>query len=262
MYDAKGGPLYKDPVVRLTHALYGHPEAGALWERHLQRVLEGLGWQKVEGWPGVYRHPEADGLLIVYVDDLMLSCPEEWQERIWRALDQRVVFKDPPEPLNRYLGAYYSVAESGKDGPNQAKETKMSIMMESFLVQAVSTFENEHGKVKRVQTPHLEVLPAAGQKEEDEPEGDYARTASSHLMRLLYAARVCRPDLMVAVTRLAHFVSKWKKRHDSQLVRLMGYVAATAGLTIEGKLRRDDAATVELHVYPDADLAGDRESTR
>ena len=39
---------FERPVVKLKKALYGHPEAGAHWERHLEQILVGLGAQPIK----------------------------------------------------------------------------------------------------------------------------------------------------------------------------------------------------------------------
>ena len=36
----------EDPVVPLVRNLYGYPLAGLLWERQLEKVVLGLGWEK------------------------------------------------------------------------------------------------------------------------------------------------------------------------------------------------------------------------
>ena len=40
----------EDPVVPLERNLYGHPSAGLLWERQIEKVLAGHGWEKVPNW--------------------------------------------------------------------------------------------------------------------------------------------------------------------------------------------------------------------
>ena len=62
-----------DPVVLLKRALYGHPQAGAFWEEHLELALERENFTKVKGWKSTYRHDKLDLLLIVYVDDSKMS---------------------------------------------------------------------------------------------------------------------------------------------------------------------------------------------
>ena len=34
-----GNPVYSDPVAPLFKTFYGHPESGALWEKHLASIL-------------------------------------------------------------------------------------------------------------------------------------------------------------------------------------------------------------------------------
>ena len=41
---------YRNPVVKLRLALYGHPLAGLFWERHYRQHLLEIGFQPVEGW--------------------------------------------------------------------------------------------------------------------------------------------------------------------------------------------------------------------
>ena len=40
----------EDPVVPLERNLYGHPLAGLLWERQLEKILLQHGWEKVSNW--------------------------------------------------------------------------------------------------------------------------------------------------------------------------------------------------------------------
>ena len=52
-------PKYRRPVVLLILALYGHPEAGALWDALLVKILGSLGWKRIPEWPGVFVHPDS-----------------------------------------------------------------------------------------------------------------------------------------------------------------------------------------------------------
>ena len=81
-------------------------------------------------------------------------------------------------------------------------------------------------------------------------------------MKLLFAARLARPDLVVAITRLASKVTSWNKSHDRALRRLMQYTRHAADLELVSELSSDDLQTAVLVMSPDADLAGDLESTK
>ena len=73
-------------------------------------------------------------------------------------------------------------------------------------------------------------------------------------MKLLFAARLARPDLSVAITRLASKVTSWNLSHDRALKRLMQYVDSHADLELAGTLDESDLQTAELVMSPDADL--------
>ena len=63
----------EDPVVPLERNLYGHPSAGLLWDRQLEKVPLKHGWEKVPNWECLFVHREKGLLLSVYVDDFKLA---------------------------------------------------------------------------------------------------------------------------------------------------------------------------------------------
>ena len=97
-----------------------------------------------------------------------------------------------------------------------------------------------------------------GKKEESEkekPRGKLAPHAASILMKLLYAARIARFDLLRAINSLARNVTKWSDRDDARLHHLMCYVSHTTGHQLIG-LVGDSAEKLEIGLYADADFAG------
>ena len=63
----------EDPVVLLERNLYGHPLAGLLWERQLEKILLKYGWEEVSNWECLFVHRENGLFLSVYVDDIKLA---------------------------------------------------------------------------------------------------------------------------------------------------------------------------------------------
>ena len=57
--------------------------------------------------------------------------------------------------------------------------------------------------------------------------GQLASVAASVLMKVLYAARLARFDLLRATCRLACYIAKWDKECDRRLSRLIGYIQST-----------------------------------
>ena len=81
-------------------------------------------------------------------------------------------------------------------------------------------------------------------------------------MKLLYAARMVRLDICYAINNLSRYVSRWNRFCDKQLAHLFGYIKNTIKTKLHATCDSNEIGTIELHAYPDADLAGTFESTR
>eukprot|EP00971_Amphidinium_carterae_P336445 6472816-Amphidinium_carterae.3 len=253
-YNEQGQPRFERPCCVLVKALYGHPVSGGAWERHLGRVLKSMNWSQVHGLSGVWMCPVNKGgqhaTLAVYVDDLLLTAPKEFSEAFWEKLGKALEFKDPAGPLERYLGANHELSRVDD------KCHIMHVHMRGYIDAAVKRFMLECGQtLQKVRSPYL------GEDEvECEGEPKYTKSASSHIATLLFLARVCRPDLLVAVCRLAKKVSKWEAIDDRKLVRLFAYLKSSRDLEMSFKML--EGSQFHLAIWSDADLAGDVEDTK
>ena len=92
---------YKDPVVKLRLALYGHPDSGGFWEQHCERMLKEVGFELVfpSAWPSVFWHPHLRLLLAVYVDvdDLEMAGPKDNLAKGWELIDPIATRQRPCE---------------------------------------------------------------------------------------------------------------------------------------------------------------------
>ena len=80
----------EDPVVPLERNLYGHPLAGLLWERQIEKVLLKHGWEKIPNWECLFVHREKGLFLSVYVDDIKLAGKKHSIDSMWKVLEERV----------------------------------------------------------------------------------------------------------------------------------------------------------------------------
>jgi hypothetical protein len=165
-----------------------------------------------------------------------------------------VQFGEPATPISKFLGGHHHVTIEGG-------VSTLSTQMKEFLLDAAERFRIELGvdHLAKVRTPYL--IEDFAPKGAEGP-GIHAATASSHLMKVLFAARLCRPDLLVAITRLASKVSSWQLCHDRALRRLFQYIAHHADVELVGSLAARDLEDCRLVMSPDADLAGDLETSK
>ena len=62
--------------------------------------------------------------------------------------------------------------------------------------------------------------------------GKLADIACKVLMKVLYAARMCRCDLLKAIGALASRITKWDEICDAELHRLMSYIKSTVDVKL------------------------------
>eukprot|EP00972_Heterocapsa_arctica_P073758 10889611-Heterocapsa_arctica.AAC.1 len=144
---------------------------------------------------------------------------------------------------------------------------KFSVGMEDFLKSAGAAYSadvaktpgSSHLRLGKAETPYTAEDNAG---DSTEPAGLMGPVSASHLMRLLFAARVARPDLQTAIVRLSKYITVWKCRHDRALQRLMSYGVSSAALKLTGSLPIGQLEQAKLVVWPDADLAGDKGSSK
>ena len=106
---------YRDPLVPMLLALYGHPDSGGIWERYFEENIAKTGWRPVlkEIWRSVFYHPKLDLLLVVYVDDLKMAGPKSNLSQGWKSIAD-VIEIDAPEPFGRYFRCEHRVEENIK----------------------------------------------------------------------------------------------------------------------------------------------------
>lgn len=218
----------RDPVCRLRKALYGHPDAGGYWEKHCEKHMRKCGFVAVPDWRSVYWNEKLKTLLAVYVDDFTMAGPKANVKEAWRLIREDIK-ADEPATAGKYLGCDHKQSEMwiapGSDPmaqdkvPAAAKTKLVRVMeydMEMFLVQCVERFTELAGKfganLQKVSTPFVADL-ATG-PDLTEVSGILKPIASKVLMKILYAARMCRYDLLRATCALASLVTKWTPTCD------------------------------------------------
>ena len=99
---------YWQPMVPMVLALYGHPDSGGIWEKHLNGEIAKKGWRQIlpDTWNSIFYHDEYKCMLVVYVDDFKLAGPKDKLASAWKSLRSAVNIGEP-EPFDRYFGCMH-----------------------------------------------------------------------------------------------------------------------------------------------------------
>ena len=130
----------------------------------------------------------------LYVDDMVLSGPSENHSAFWKQLSKHLEFEEPSS-VDRILGRKQEFFQDDTG-------SYVAMSMEDFLESACSAYETlTSTKIKEASTPYM---PDGSLNTTDwETRGVLAESASRILMKVLWAARLCRPDYMKAIGDLA-----------------------------------------------------------
>ena len=138
----------------------------------------------------------------------------------------------------------------------------MTYDMRDFLVSCVDRYcelaKVDPKSLKHVATP-LHDNRVARPTEEGEPQGKLQPIASRVLMKILFAARMARWDLLRATQSLASRVTKWSRDCDVALHRLVCYINSSLDIRMQG-FTGDTIAECQLWLFCDADWAGEHDS--
>ena len=85
--------------------------------------------------------------------------------------------------------------------------------------------------------------------------------AARVIMKIMYAARMARPDLIRTISFLARFLTKWDDHMDKRLQRLMSYIHHSYSYRMYAYMGTDQQV-FSLDVYSDSDYASCAETQR
>ena len=132
----------------------------------------------------------------------------------------------------------------------------MTYDMKPFLQSSIDRYVALAGRdakpLKIVSTPFHEERIARPVQDEKETKGVLAPIAARVLMKILFAARMARYDLLRAVQGLAARVTKWSQDCDKALYRLICYIHSTLDYKLQSFIG-DKITECKLWCFADAD---------
>ena len=130
--------------------------------------------------------------------------------------------------------------------------------MEDFLKACIDRYVELSGRkgaqLRQVDTPFIDEQ--AVDLQHSEGLGELSPIAARVVMKVLYAARMARHDLLRPCQALARYLTKWSPAEDKKLHRLMCYIYSTLKIRMVSWCG-DELKDVNLGLYTDADFASD-----
>jgi hypothetical protein len=239
-FECHGVQLDRSMVLPVCHALQGNPEAGALWETHINHILTEVGFTSTAHERNIYKmtHKDHKILLCRQVDDFYIACtnPKIANE----VLDKICAVKD-------YNGKHIDLKKlgsctsyNGLDVHQTRDYTALSCatyIQRLLLQHAWDTLKLEERKpgskpfkpISPSIVPDLDTIgPLENTPKHAALQDQHGFSYRGLLGELIYAYVVCRLDIGYAITLLARFSAAPAKIHYQALKRVALYLRHTA----------------------------------
>jgi hypothetical protein len=225
-------------VLRLRKAIYGLKQAGRNWYQLLREYLVNKeGFVVCLSEHCVFTNKGGKMMMIVYVDDAIISCSVEKEAKDLVTRIQGYFELGEIGPLSWYLGS--AIEDSGST-------IKMS--QKDYIEKMLKRYKYEELGIS--ETPMIEKY-AILRSPEDELFLEF--DMRSKIGSLMFAAVCTRPDIAFAVSYLARFTTHPSQAVCQAIVRVFQYLKGTKNMAIT--FVREDG--IPPLVYCDSDYAGD-----
>ena len=258
----------RKPVVELIKALYGHTQAGFLWEAEARKQLLKMGFVNFtdvsSAWYVHYTEEgKMDGMLLLYVDDFMLAGTDHFRTQTVAKMKEVWELKDGDiHPIDKgpIVGTRYDqhFVELGSN-----PITNVIVDQRSYSELTVNSFLQDTGckvtDLKKTEVPAVHGEQCVVMDKSEHIDGAYAEFAAAIIGKLMWLCRTGLFMITIAVHNLSRHVVQWSEAVDGQCRRLMSYI----NLHKEGVLLMRTAPQdlkqkkLKLLVFSDADHAGD-----
>jgi hypothetical protein len=236
------------PYWRMKRPLYGLAVAGRLWMETLSATMSSLGYEAVDSANQLWRkwcpvNKDYD-VVVAYVDDIIVSAADV--PGFWREFKKHFTVSEPEE-LKRVLGVDISYRRPEKN------ILEVSTSMVPYTIEVIKRYTQVPGAppLKPTLSPLVTMDNQTMSKLMNE-KGIFESTAASIAMSALYLARMTRPDILAAVTRISTEFCKWSAYSDRLLTRLISYLKETQDAVLTGRIER--GADLHFQAFADADL--------
>jgi hypothetical protein len=230
-----GAAIPRDMVLPVQHALQGHPESGALWEKFVNSVIARHGFTSTTHerslYQGVYKGHRM--LICRQVDDLAIGCVDinAIQDLVRVICAEDSIDLRDEGILNSFNGVNV-----------EQRDRYIKITCESYIDKLLAHYGWSSSGLRDTDEKPIEPLAASTTQQMFDDYATAPRDGSveycdletaagfsyrSVLGALIYAYVVARPDIGYAVTTLARFSDHPAKVHYDALRRVARYLRMT-----------------------------------
>jgi hypothetical protein len=253
-------------LIKLRKALYGLRRSPRLWYEELARFLASIGYKPLEADPCVFINPHTGGILLTYVDDVVMITRTKHKMTALKKLIFGKFKCHNMGPISHYLGIRIR-----RDRSRRA----MELSMESYIDKLASDYKRTN-TVTRHHPMDFQALKLKLRPKDNPTPLQLLQRYLSLIGKLLYLASQLRTDVAFHVNYLARAMSNPTEHHYQYALQIVDYLYTykelvmtfdappmSSNLSIDVLSKASSHQDLGLCAYSDASFADaeDRKST-
>ncbi|GAX72797.1 hypothetical protein CEUSTIGMA_g252.t1 [Chlamydomonas eustigma] len=233
-------------TLRLRKAIYGPKQASRAWYKHLEGIMEGMGFHQSTADPGVYLKDAGTDQMVVavtWVDDIVMASKQlHLVEEVEHGLEKDMQIKKQGD-LKHHLGMEI-----------QRQCSKILLTQKTYTQDVLYRFGMESCKGQKVPlNSKVKVTREAGEKLDKDGLKLYQEKVGS----LQYLSTCTRPDINFAIGLLGRFCKCPTTFHMELADQVLLYIAWTRDMGLEFGGRKPN-----FIVYSDSAFGGETDERR
>jgi hypothetical protein len=228
-------PIPKGYVLRVNHALQGHPESPRLWEKHIDRILKKLKFKPTTQDPCLY-HSRITNKCILFlrqVDNFSIAArdPQDAHDIINKINAELSIPVKNQGLIEWYNGVdieqtKYYVRLHATTYFNKMLKNHGWFDLTTLTKEIPITITPMHGDNEYIRKLEKAVPPTDIRDQEQLPQ-EFGFRYRQVIGEVLYPMVKCRPDISTAVIKLSQYMANPAREHYKAVHNLIKYIAAT-----------------------------------
>ena len=236
--------LPANKVLLLRKGLYGLRQGAYEWHETLDGEMLQLGMKPLEADSCVYIDEEGELVVLVYVDDMIVTGTEDKCRNFKQQLQAKFKANDLGQ-LTWYMGIEFLHHTNG-----------IALSQRGYIQKALKRFGlHDANPSDTPASTTVDLVPANAN------DALVNKTVYQQMVgTLIWLTQGTRPDIANAVQKVTQFAVASNKQHETAVKRIFRYLKGTINMGIEYSKSNDTKLTFEG--YSDSDWAGDKNDRR